>query len=285
MKLIFALLISVGCFITTMFLGTSSSFAQGNASEPDEKWTFAITPYFWLADIGSTLKYDGASGSREADVTVPPEDYVGNIKMIFPFQIEARFGHWSLFSDFNYMKIENEKSRVKSAEFNSGNRIPINASANAGTETTMEMTEWTLLSGYRCLDSKKISFEPTIGLRYFNLSARTDWNLTGAVAGPGPGETFQQSGSVHGSEALWDMLVGFRGQVHLSETKFALPYYFDIGTGESALTWQGSAGLSYAFNWGEISANYRYLDYQTSGSKLIDKLSFSGPSLGVSFQF
>lgn len=33
-----------------------------------------------------------------------------------------------------------------------------------------------------------------------------------------------------------------------------VPYHFDIGVGESTLTWQAAVGLGYAFRWGDVVA-------------------------------
>ena len=46
-----------------------------------------------------------------------------------------------------------------------------------------------------------------------------------------------------------------------SSHKWAMPYHFDIGTGDSDLTWQAELGVTYSFGWGDIGAVWRYLDY------------------------
>ena len=63
-------------------------------------------------------------------------------------------------------------------------------------------------------------------------------------------------------------------------------YYADIGGGSSAFTWQGAAGIGYAFKWGDIVFDYRYLYYsQSDDDKLIDNISFGGFALGANFRF
>jgi hypothetical protein len=244
-----------------------------------------VTPYFWFADIGASLRHEGAGGVREMDVEVGADDYFNKLEMAFPLALEARRGRWSILSDVLYMRVGTENSRVNSVEFNSGNRVEIGASTNLGTNSTLEIGGWTLLSGYRWRESEKGFFEPTFGLRYLSVQAKTDWMLTGAVSGPGPGQTFEQAGSVKESEEYWDILVGCRGQARIGKGRFSVPYAIDLGTGESDFTWQAMAGLAYAFNWGDISATYRHLEYHVSGASLVDDLRFSGPSLGVSFKF
>jgi hypothetical protein len=38
-----------------------------------------------------------------------------------------------------------------------------------------------------------------------------------------------------------------------------VPYYLDVGAGDSYLTWQALAGIGYKFKWGETAAFWRYL--------------------------
>ena len=64
-----------------------------------------------------------------------------------------------------------------------------------------------------------------------------------------------------------------------------MPYYFDMGAGDSDFTWQGIAGLGYAFHWGEIAAVWRYLYYDLSSGSAINDMNFSGPAIGVTFRW
>jgi len=46
------------------------------------------------------------------------------------------------------------------------------------------------------------------------------------------------------SDTIWDGIVGFKGRVALgSDKKWYIPYYADVGTGQSDLTWQVLAGV------------------------------------------
>ena len=86
------------------------------------------------------------------------------------------------------------------------------------------------------------------------------------------------------SETLWDGIVGVKGRIALTDTWYS-PYYLDVGTGDSSLTWQVMAGVGYAFDWGDLTLTYRHLSYDQSGDKLIQNLSFSGPAMGMNFRF
>jgi hypothetical protein len=64
-----------------------------------------------------------------------------------------------------------------------------------------------------------------------------------------------------------------------------VPYYVDVGTGNSNFTWQGIAGVGYAFHWGEVVAAWRYLDYNFKSGKAVEGVNFNGPAVGVAFRW
>jgi len=64
-----------------------------------------------------------------------------------------------------------------------------------------------------------------------------------------------------------------------------VPYYLDIGNGESDFTLQAIAGIGYAFKWGEAVAAWRYLSYDLGSNKAIADVNFSGPVVGVTFRW
>ena len=63
-----------------------------------------------------------------------------------------------------------------------------------------------------------------------------------------------------------------------------MPFYLDVGTGQTQLTWQGATGVGYAFNFGQVSAMYRYLDWNAQSAKPIENLSTDGVQLAVTFR-
>jgi hypothetical protein len=67
--------------------------------------------------------------------------------------------------------------------------------------------------------------------------------------------------------------------------KWSVPYYFDVGAGDSDLTWQAELGLAYSFGWGDAGVMWRYLDYDLESDGPIVDLNFSGPAVGVAFRW
>jgi hypothetical protein len=65
----------------------------------------------------------------------------------------------------------------------------------------------------------------------------------------------------------------------------SIPYYLDVGTGSSRVTWQGMLGVAYSFKWGAVTLAYRNLYFEQGSDKLIQDMRFDGPELGVTFRF
>jgi hypothetical protein len=253
------------------------------AQTPGDEWKFSITPYLWLPNIDGTLKYSvppGAGGSPE--VEVGPNEYLENLGFAMMISGEARKDRFSVFTDFIYLHLTNEESAVKSINFG-GNRV--SSSANLSTDSSLEGALWTIGAGYAVLPGRPVELDVFGGLRYFGLEFSTDWQLGLAVTGPGGGQTFPRSGSVSQREDLWDGIVGVRGRIWLGGSGWSIPYYSDVGTGSSSLTWQGMIGIAYSYKWFGATLAYRHLYYDMKDDKLIQDMRFSGPALGVNFRF
>ena len=83
---------------------------------------------------------------------------------------------------------------------------------------------------------------------------------------------------------LWDGILGVKGRLALNDRWF-LPFYDDVGTGDTDLTWQAFGSVGYEFDWGEVSLAYRYLEYDQGDDKLLQDIGFGGVKLGVGFRF
>ena len=253
------------------------------AQTPGSQWTFSITPYLWLPNIDGTLKYNippGGGGSPE--VQVGPNDYLEALRFAMMIAGEVRKDRWSVFTDVIYLDASNGKSGVKSINF--GGDL-VSSSANVSTSSGLKGGVWTLGGGYAVLPGRPVEMDVFGGLRYAGLHASTDWQLTAAVTGPGGGQTFPRAGNISERADLWDGIVGFKGRVWLGRSNWSIPYYFDVGTGSSTLTWQGMLGVAYSFKWGGVNLAYRTLYYDQKGDKLVQDLRLSGPALGVTFRF
>lgn len=147
----------------------------------------------------------------------------------------------------------------------------------------LESWIWTLTGYYRALDRSGMALDVLAGTRYLDVNQKVKWDITGNV-GEVPIE--ERTGDVKTSLANWDFIVGIRGRFAFGTQKaWFVPYYVDMGFGDSDLTWQGVAGLGYAFHWGELVAAWRHLYYDMPSDKAIGDMSFSGPVAGVTFRW
>ena len=272
-------LIIIAAFVALALCGPLGAAAQ----TPSNQWTFAITPYLWLPNIDGTLKYSmPPGGGGRPEVEVGPNDYLEALNMVMMISGEARKGRWSLFTDFIYLEFSNEESAVKSINFGG---TQVSSSANVSTDSSLRGAAWTLGAGYAVLPGRPVDLDVFGGLRYFGLEASTDWQLSLAVTGPGGGQTFPRTGSISEREDLWDGIVGVKGRFWLGKSNWSVPYYLDVGTGSSSLTWQGMLGIAYSYKWFGATLVYRHLYYDMKGDNLVQDMRFSGPAFGATFRF
>jgi len=258
--------------------------AQAQSVAPAEEWKFAITPYLWLPNINGTLKYNippGAEGSP--DVEVGPNDYLQNLQAIMLISGEVRKDRWSVFGDLIYLGFGKENSSVKAINF--GGDL-VSSSVNVATSSSLRGTTWTLGAGYAVQTGQVATLDVFGGLRYFDLTVSTDWQLaTDVTVTGGGGLTFPRTGGISKSLTLWDGIVGVRGRIRFGDSDWSMPYYLDVGAGSSSLTYQWMLGVAYSFKWGEVTLAHRYLYYDQKDDKFLQNFSFSGPALGATIRF
>ena len=260
--------------------------AAAEAQNASDGWRFALTPYVWLPSISGTLKFKnppGGAGSVNVDFDIGVDDYISDLNFALMLTGEARKDRWSLATDVIYVDLSGDSSSVRSVNF--GGTV-VSTTLNGRANYSLRGIVWTLAAGYEAVQTPALSLDAFGGFRYVGVKASTSWQLAATITGPlGGSQVFPQSGSVSQSEDLLDGIVGVRGRIRLGEGGWSIPYYADIGTGSSNLTWQAVLGVAYGFGWGEVALAYRYLHYDLSNDKLVQDLSFGGPQLGVTFRF
>lgn len=258
---------------------------QAVAQAAEDRWQVTLTPYLWFPSMDGTLDFTNVGGSQSIDVSVDADTLIGDLNFAAMVTAEARKGKWVIATDIMYMDLEGDASAVRNVDFNPGPG-PINVTTtqlNVDTDTEMQGTIWTLAGGYNAIAGPGGALDVIAGFRYFYIKVTTDWQLTAAVTSPVGTATFPASGSVTNSDDIWDGIVGVRGRLNIAD-KWFVPYYLDVGTGDSELTWQGSLGVGYGFKWGDLVFGYRYLYYEQD-DKLISDLSLGGLALGANFRF
>jgi hypothetical protein len=260
-----------------------ASTAAAGADDGPDKWQFQITPYLWLPTISASLNYPPPPDGGGPGVVVGPTDWLDLLNGVALINGGARKGRFSLSADYVYLGLKSEDDVVVSVT--DGETLPIEIDLNIGAVTKFNGYSFTLAAGYALQNTERSKLEAIAGARYLGLEFTSDWNLTVDITGPGNGEIILPAeGSLTEEVKLWDGIVGVRGWLAIGDGRWAAPYYFDIGAGDSDLTWQALLGLSYAYSWGDLVLVYRHLEYE-GGSEALDELALSGPTFGARFRF
>lgn len=251
-------------------------------------WSFEFAPYVWLPSVDATLRYDIPTGlAGSADVAADSSDYFANLNFATAFAATVRYDRFSVLTDVMYVSAESGSSRVDSANLIGIGRDPISSTLNAGGNSTLKTTLWTLAGGYTVASGSWGNVDVLAGFRYLGIEASTDYSLALTLVGPrgNAGPTFGGAGRLSGRDNIWNGIVGVRGRINIAESGFFIPYYLDIGTGDSNVTWQTFAGVGYQTGWAGVQLGWRYMSYDQGGSGLVQDMSMNGAYLAVNFSF
>jgi len=258
------------------------------ASSPSG-WTFNVAPYMWLPNINANLSYNlppALDGRLPTDLSSGPGEYLTKLNFATMIAAEARYDRFSVLTDFIYTNGSSGSTNIKSVDFLGLPSIPISRTLQTHVGSRLTGTIWTLAGGYTVFQGDWGNVDVLAGVRYLGAHTSTDYSLALSLAGPGGGgATFGGNGSISGSRAVWNGIVGLRGRIRLPVEGLFIPYYFDIGGGGSQPTWQIASGLGYQTGWAGVSVLYRYLSFQQGSSSVLRHLDLGGPMVMVNFSF
>jgi hypothetical protein len=229
--------------------------AQAQQADSDDRWRFNLAVYLWGAGIDGTTR----NGDK---VGVGFDDIVENLDGAFMGAFEARKSKWSLAADLIYLNTSADKAGTIGST-----SIPDNAD--------VDLTGWVVsLQGARnLLDVERATVDLLFGARYLDVDSKLTLSL--GLMGPTP--------SASAADSVLDGVIGVKGNINLGK-KWYLPYYLDVGTGQSDVTWQSVGGFGYRFNWGNFVVAYRHIQWDFKSDSPFKDLSFSGPALGLVFK-
>jgi len=258
-------------------LASTGALAQQAASDSDA-WQFGVSIYGWFPDIAGETAFTQPGGSN--DFTIDIDNILDNLKFTLMGIVDVRKGRWGLLTDLIYMDVGDSETGTREASI--GRRgLPVNATANVDLD--IKSWIWTIAGYYRALEQNGWTLDLAAGARYLDVEQSVNWNVTGNV---GPIPIPDRTGAAKAEVSNWDAIVGARGRFAFGDQKaWFVPFYVDLGAGDSDFTWQGIAGLGYAFKWCEITAVWRYLYYDLSSDKPIKDMNFSGPAIGATFRW
>lgn len=226
-------------------LATGTVIADDNSG-----WQFSVTPYLWFTSIEGELTSGG-------DTTIQPDEILNDLEFGLLLGGEVRKGKILGAADFVFLKMSDSDTID----------IP---GGPSGVDADLDLESWVvnLFGGYNLADSDRLLLDAVAGARYLYMGM--DLNLTGI-------------GSGSDSANVWNGVIGARGMAKLGKG-FFIPYHFDIGAGDSDLTWQALLGLGYNLSNINFMLAYQHLTFD-QGNDAIDELTISGPALGVEIMF
>jgi hypothetical protein len=243
-----------------------------------DNWRYAATLYVYLPSIGGKTSFPADSGGTPINITA--EKIVESLKFTFMGALDAHNGRWGVFTDLIYLDLGGGKSG--SRDFTIGD-IGLPAGATADLDWDLKGWVWTLAGQYRLPTDPAFTVDLLAGTRMFDLTQTLRWNITGDI---GPIAPPGRSGSAEIGDTLWDGIVGVKGRYTFGANReWAMPFYLDVGTGDSDRTLQSGIGISYAFKWGEVTGMWRYLDYKMKSGGAIQEMNFSGPLIGATWRW
>lgn len=227
-------------------------------------WEHSVSIYGWLPTLGGTLRYnipENPDNPSDPSGDGESSSALDNLDMVLMGSYEARNDKWSFLADMIYLKMSDSQ----------GVYLP-RLDITLGSE--QELTGWLLgfYGGYNMVNTDKTRLDVIAGMRYFSLGVDVSLAINN-------NDILKLSPSVE----HYDAIIGLRGEYNLSENWY-IPYQFDIGGGDSDLTWQADTSLGYRFDWGDILLTYRYIHYD-KGNGLVKDFDLYGPKLGVVFHF
>jgi len=255
-------------------MSSSVGWAQSMPAAPDA-WRYSGSLYFYVPSVSGKTRVPADSGGTTLEF-----DVLEHLKFTVMGSLEAHNGRWGGFADFIYLDFADDRNQTR--KFSIGNAgVPVGTTADI--DWNLRGATWTLGGQYRFVSDASFTLDGLAGARWLDIKRSSNWSITGDLGALPP---TSRTGSRKDSANFVDGIVGLRGRAALGPgSAWSVPFYVDVGTGESQLTWQAAAGIRYAFGWGEVSALWRVLDYDLKSGDPVEKLRFSGPMVGATWRW
>ncbi|MBK9245399.1 MAG: hypothetical protein IPM30_11275 [Burkholderiales bacterium] len=246
-------------------------------AQPKDEWQFGATIYGYFPDISGRTRFAPAGGGGEFALDIGT--ILDKLKFAFMGAFEAHNGRWGVLADVIYMDIGESKYGSRDLVVNGG--VPAGATANLD----FDMKGWvgTLAGTYRAVVRPGYLLDVVAGARVLDIRQKLNWTFTGDLGQiPLP----DRAGTREVDGQNWDAIVGVKGRYAFGDgQRWFVPYYLDIGAGQSKFTWQAVGGVGYSFGWGDVLAAWRYTDYEMKSGKALEAMTFSGPAVGALFRW
>lgn len=218
-----------------------------------DEWKYTASINGWLPN----MRIVTAQGPV---INITLDDILKNLNLTVMSTLGAQKGKWGFLTDLIYLNMSK------------GMLVPLDPPLVL-TNFKMEAVIAAPMVTYRVIESENLDLDLMAGARYLYIKTPMQFNYT---------ITEEPSGNI------WNGIVGLRANYDLNE-KWFMPFHFDVGTGDTELTWQAFAGVGYKYeNW-DFIAGYRYLEWQfednDEGADVFETLTVNGPILGFKYHF
>lgn len=251
--------------------------AIANAQDA-EPWQFTGSLNLYLPTLSGSTVFPPPAGSSSASVDI--SKILENLKFTFMGSLDARKGPWGAFTDLVYIDLGTGKTGTRALSLG-GVELPADVAAD--TRFDLRGWSWTIGGEWRAVSRPSYALDVIAGARLLDIQQKLDWTLTGNV---GSVALPDRTGARESRLRNWDAIVGVKGRYAFGQSdKWFMPYYVDVGTGDSELTTQAMLGVGHSFGWGEVVGSWRYLRYNMKSGQGLQDLSFNGPMISAVFHW
>jgi len=251
--------------------------APAGADETSGDWHFRVLGYAYVPDIQGTARFPAGDG---ADIDIAAQDLIDNTHAAAMAALEAQKGRFGGFVDLIYMNVGDS---INDSPTIGAGSLPLPPGITADAKLDIEATVFTVGASYRPVASEAATLDVFAGARQLDAKTTLHWAFSapfGPIVGPA------QAGKASVSDDAWDGIAGAKGQLNFGdERRWFLPFYADVGTGDSDLTWQAATGVGYRFGQFEVIGTWRYLRYEFDAGSRLSDLDLNGPAIGVSYRW
>ncbi len=266
-------------FLAGVMLPVAMALAPCAASaQKSDDWKYEAQIYGVIPTIDGTANFP-ASGSVPG-VSVDASKVLDALKMAFLGSFEAKKGSWGVFTDLAYLDLGGSQSDSRDLVIGG---IPLPATASARVNGDFKATFWTTAVEYALVSRPGTTMDLFAGARMADATVKLDWGIDGNIGGiPTAGRTGERKADF----TYWDAVVGIKGRWYFDDGKrWFVPYYLDVGAGQSDLTWQGMVGVGYSWKSTDLYVAYRYLAYEPGDDGVFADLALAGPMVSIAFRW
>ncbi|MET0540706.1 MAG: hypothetical protein ABWZ88_03035 [Variovorax sp.] len=256
-------------------------FADAQTAPADANpnaWRYSLSVYGYLPNMVGQV--DTVTSPGWPGFQVNAGQLADSQKFSFAGSFGANNGRWGAFTEVLNLNLASDKAYTRDFSLGGG---PLASNTAADLSLNMKGSVWTLGGEYRVMADPVLTLDLLAGARMFAMKPTLRWNVLGDAGSLQP---IARVGSTSPGETQWDGIFGLKGRYVMGNNgRWSLPFYFDAGTGQSHLTYQAAAGISYSYSSIELSAMWRYLSYDMKAGAPVDNLRFNGPMVGATVRW